>query len=267
MGRGRLRLVTAALLLLSVRAAPPCDQTCPAGTYLDPRTCGRTNEPCKLCPTGTFASEAGARGGCISCRICEGIFTYRRSCSAIEDAQCKCKSGYRCTRGDCRECAQNCGRGEQLIGTGCETCPWGTFNNQSDGFCKKWTKCSGDEVLKQGTSTSDVICSHMSGSLAPPASTTYPAIPFSTPGPGKNLEMDIVLTVGLVLAIVFLLPLGVFLIFWKKRKLPDMLKRIYITPEQSTQEEDACSCRFPEEEQGEYDDCSKLAQFKDSPMN
>lgn len=37
--------------------------------------------------------------------------------------------------------------------------------------------------------------------------------------------MDIVLTVGLVLAIVFLLPLGVFLIFWKKRKLPDMLKR------------------------------------------
>ncbi|XP_019397236.1 PREDICTED: tumor necrosis factor receptor superfamily member 9 [Crocodylus porosus] len=240
------------------------------GTYLDLRTCDRADradKACKPCPAGTFSSEAGVRGGCTSCRTCEGIFAYNRSCSASEDARCTCRPGYRCTREDCRECARNCGSGERFIGTGCETCPWGTFNNQNDGVCKEWTKCSEDNVLKQGTRTSDVICKHVSGNLAPPISTTYPTIPFSTPGPGKNLEMDIVLWVGLVLATVFLLPLAVFLIIWKKRKLPAMFKRIYITPEQSTQEEDACSCRFPEEEQGEYDDCSKLAQFKDSLMN
>uniref|UniRef100_A0A8B9CDE5 TNFR-Cys domain-containing protein n=1 Tax=Anser brachyrhynchus TaxID=132585 RepID=A0A8B9CDE5_9AVES len=37
---------------------------------------------------------------------------------------------------------------------------------------------------------------------------------------------------------------------------------MHTTPEQSVQE-DACSCRFPEEEQGEYQDCGKSTEFRD----
>ncbi|OXB78086.1 UNVERIFIED_CONTAM: hypothetical protein H355_007228, partial [Colinus virginianus] len=37
---------------------------------------------------------------------------------------------------------------------------------------------------------------------------------------------------------------------------------VHTTPEQSVQEE-TCSCRFPEEEQGEDEDCGKSTEFRD----
>uniref|UniRef100_A0A8C3K013 Uncharacterized protein n=1 Tax=Calidris pygmaea TaxID=425635 RepID=A0A8C3K013_9CHAR len=39
--------------------------------------------------------------------------------------------------------------------------------------------------------------------------------------------------------------------------------RLHTTPEQSIQEDDACSCRFPEEEQGEYQVHGKSTEFRD----
>uniref|UniRef100_A0A803VTD0 Uncharacterized protein n=1 Tax=Ficedula albicollis TaxID=59894 RepID=A0A803VTD0_FICAL len=42
-------------------------------------------------------------------------------------------------------------------------------------------------------------------------------------------------------------------------------KRVH-TPEQSIQEDDACSCHFPEEEQGEYQD-HKSTEFRDLLVN
>lgn len=42
---------------------------------------------------------------------------------------------------------------------------------------------------------------------------------------------------------------------------------VHTTSEQSIQEDDACSCRFPEEEQGEYKDCSKSTEFRDLLVN
>ncbi|EMP35264.1 Tumor necrosis factor receptor superfamily member 9 [Chelonia mydas] len=87
---------------------------------------------------------------------------------------------------------------------------------------------------------------------------------------GKDLQVvtiSIAVTGAVVVCIMFLLPLYVCLSICDKKKLPAMFKKMNVTPEQSTQEEDACSCRFPEEEQGDCDDCSKSKLFKDSLVN
>ncbi|PKK18540.1 tumor necrosis factor receptor superfamily, member 9, transcript variant X1 [Columba livia] len=129
-------------------------------------------------------------------------------------------------------------------------------------------RCSANQVLESGTTAKDVICKHTSDNppllTSPP--TTSPAIPLPITVPGEDLQTDAVsisLTVAGVLCIVFLLPSCICLIIWQKKKLRDVFKKMHATPEQSVQEEDACSCRFPEEEQGEYQDHGKSTEFRD----
>ncbi|KAJ7421427.1 hypothetical protein WISP_42108 [Willisornis vidua] len=43
--------------------------------------------------------------------------------------------------------------------------------------------------------------------------------------------------------------------------------QMHPTPDQSIQEDDTCSCRFPEEEQGEYQDRGKSTEFRDLLVN
>ncbi|XP_074874085.1 tumor necrosis factor receptor superfamily member 9 isoform X2 [Carettochelys insculpta] len=195
-----------------------------------------------------------------------GKFTYKRNCSSTVDAECACKDGFHCIGKDCSKCGENCAVGQEPTEEGCHACPNGTFNNQINGLCRQWKKCLPDKILVNGTNRSDVVCRQ-------PSETTTPAIasiiiPIHVQG--KDLQMvtvGITVTVAVVVCITFLLPLCVCLSIYSKKKLPVLFKKMKVIPEQSTQEEDACSCRFPEEEQGDCDDCSKSKLFKDSSVN
>ncbi|XP_067423135.1 tumor necrosis factor receptor superfamily member 9 [Emydura macquarii macquarii] len=267
MGLGRAPFAVAALLLLSLAPAAPtpaCLQRCPPGTFI---SCGTsTEQTCRACPEGTFSGTAGAHRTCIRCRRCEGKFRYKRECSLTVDAECACKDGHRCSGEDCSKCVENCGVGEEPTEEGCLTCPKGTFNNQTNGPCRQWTECLPGKVLVNGTDTTDVVCRQDTEIMTP--ATTSIIIPI--PVQGKDLQevtISIALIVAVVLCMMFLLPFCVCFSIWNKKKLPAIFKKMNVTPQQSTQEEDACSCRFPEEEQGDCDDCSKSKLFKDSLVN
>uniref|UniRef100_A0A8B9EA60 TNF receptor superfamily member 9 n=1 Tax=Anser cygnoides TaxID=8845 RepID=A0A8B9EA60_ANSCY len=221
------------------------------GTFVVSAGCGR-GAGCRQCPPDTFSSAAGLRG-CTLCRKCEGRFRYLKACSPKSDAECTCKEGYRCSGDGCSRCDRSCGVGEESAGSGCQTCHYGTFNDQPNGSCKNWTKCSANQVVEPGTAAKDVVCKHTSDNptLATILSTTSPGIPLFVTVPGKNIQMDIIrisLAVAGLLCMVFLLPSCVCFSIWQKKKLHAVFKKMHTTPEQSVQE-DACSCRFPEEEQ------------------
>ncbi|CAM5105788.1 unnamed protein product [Natator depressus] len=274
MGRGHAPLVTAALLALGLAlslgpaaATPALPQRCPPGTFLSCVNCKKSpDSACHTCPPGTFSATASAQGTCDTCRRCEGKFKYKRECSPTVDAECACKDGHRCFGKDCSKCVENCGVGEEPLEEGCQKCPNGTFNNQTNGPCRQWTKCFPDKVLVNGTNRSDVVCGQASETMTP--ATISIIVPIHVQG--KDLQVvtiSIAVTGAVVVCIMFLLPLYVCLSICDKKKLPAMFKKMNVTPEQSTQEEDACSCRFPEEEQGDCDDCSKSKLFKDSLVN
>ncbi|NWS40288.1 TNR9 factor, partial [Probosciger aterrimus] len=128
---------------------------------------------CRPCPPDTFSSEAGL-DVCTLCRKCEGIFRYLKECTSKSDAECTCKEGYRCSGNACSRCDQSCGVGQENTRSGCRACRYGTFNDQPDGSCKNWTKCSANQVLEPGTAAKDVICKHASDNptLATTLSTT-----------------------------------------------------------------------------------------------
>uniref|UniRef100_A0A674IQB5 TNF receptor superfamily member 9 n=1 Tax=Terrapene triunguis TaxID=2587831 RepID=A0A674IQB5_9SAUR len=261
MGRGHSPLVTAALLLLTLELADLSGSF--AGKFLSCADCGTSPEDvCLACPRGTFSATASAQETCTRCRRCEGKFKYKRECSPTMDAECACKDGHRCIGKDCSKCVENCGVGQEPLEEG-KTCPSGTFNNQTNGPCRQWTKCLPDKVLVNGTNRSDVVCGQASETMTP--STISIVVPIHVQG--KDLQVvtvGIAVTVAVVVCIMFLLPLYVCFSICDKKKLPAMFKKMNVTPEQSTQEEDACSCRFPEEEQGDCDDCSKSKLFRDS---
>ncbi|RMB91695.1 hypothetical protein DUI87_31925 [Hirundo rustica rustica] len=155
-----------------------------------------------------------------------GLFQYLKACSSTRDAECTCRKGYRCGGDGCSYCTRSCGVGQESTRNGCQTCRYGTFNDQPNGSCKNWTMCSGNQVLEPGTPAKDVVCKHTSvnSSLVTTLPTTSLEIPFSTTVPGHTLE-------------------------------------------QSVQEDDACSCHFPEEEQGEYQDPGKSTESRDLLAN
>ncbi|XP_010563679.1 PREDICTED: tumor necrosis factor receptor superfamily member 9 [Haliaeetus leucocephalus] len=70
----------------------------------------------------------------------KGRFRYLKECSSKSDAECTCKEGYRCSGDGCSRCDPSCGVGQENTGSGCRTCHYGTFNDQPNGSCKKWTK-------------------------------------------------------------------------------------------------------------------------------
>ncbi|XP_053942088.1 tumor necrosis factor receptor superfamily member 9 [Cuculus canorus] len=256
-------LLPAALLALALALRPALPHGCPAGWFAEGASCRR-------CPSGTFS--AAGRGRCSLCRRCEGLLRYLKECSSDSDAQCTCPGGYRCGGARCSRCEPSCPAGHESARRGCQPCPYGTFNDQPDGSCKNWTKCSTNQVLEPGTTSKDVICKQPSDNLTLVSTlpTTSPAIPFAITVSGKDLQADMLrisLTVAGLVCVVVLLPSCICFSIWQKKKLHAVFKKMRTTPEQSIQEDDACSCRFPEEEQGEYRDCGKSTEFRDLLVN
>ncbi|KAM3659794.1 tumor necrosis factor receptor superfamily member 9 [Ammospiza maritima maritima] len=268
-------LLPAALLALALSpgaaAALPCGAHCPAGTFVKSADCARgASAPCQPCPAGTFSSAAGS-GGCRMCRRCEAPFRYLKNCSSTSDAECTCKEGYRCGNDRCTFCTRSCGVGQESTSKGCQPCRYGTFNDRPNGSCKNWTMCAGNQILVPGTPAKDVICKHASvnSTLVTTLPTTSLDIPFYITVPGKDVQADTIrisLAVAGLSCLMFLLPLCICFSVWQKKKLHAVFKKMH-TPEQSVQEDDACSCHFPEEEQGEYQNPGKSTELRDLLVN
>ncbi|XP_031232854.1 tumor necrosis factor receptor superfamily member 9 [Mastomys coucha] len=247
MGNNGYNMVVTVLLVVGiekVRAAQnPCD-TCEPGTY-----CNKYSRVCKSCPPSTYSS-GGGRPNCDICRVCEGYFKFKKSCSSTHNAECECTEGFHCLGPTCSRCERDCRPGQELTEQGCKNCGLGTFNDQNGaGICRPWTNCSldGRSVLMNGTKEKDVVCGPPVVSFSPGTATTAAG----EPG-GRILQ---VLTLFLALTSALLLVL-IFIIVrfsvpkWIRKKFPHIFKQPFKKAIGAAQEEDACSCRFPEEEEG-----------------
>ncbi|KAM7100275.1 tumor necrosis factor receptor superfamily member 9 [Molossus nigricans] len=246
MGNGYYSLMATVLLVTSFERTlmqDPC-RSCPAGTF-----CGQTKNPsCIPCPSDSFSS-AGGQKACDICRRCEGVFRTRRVCTPTSNAECECVPGFHCRGAGCSMCEPDCRRGQELTLHGCEDCSAGTFNDQKHGPCQPWTDCSvdGKTVLVNGTKESDVVCGPVSADFSPGTATTVPA-----PAPGHHPQISIFLALAMTaLFLVFLLMVRFSASAQGRKKLLYMFKQPFLKTARTAQEEDSCSCGFPEEEEGE----------------
>ncbi|XP_028920502.1 tumor necrosis factor receptor superfamily member 9 [Ornithorhynchus anatinus] len=266
MGRAFCKLVATVLLVIHLGAVKAWqDCSCPAGTFLNDTNCGKNkHQVCLPCPPNSFSSTNGQQTTCDRCKKCQGIFQLKRACTATQNAECVCINGYHCSGKECSMCEKDCKEGQELTRKGCKDCGYGTFNNRSYGMCREWTNCSlaGKVVLQNGTQMSDVVCGKVSTDFSPDAfSVTIPSVFVAD----KDIQV-FTITLALIMASsVFLVLLITFcfcITIWSKKKLPDIFKQTFIKPVQTAQEEDACSCRFPEEEEGECSDCCESLRLK-----
>ncbi|XP_021016811.1 tumor necrosis factor receptor superfamily member 9 isoform X1 [Mus caroli] len=250
MGNNCYNVVVTVLLLVGsekVGAVQNSCDNCQPGTF-----CRKYNPVCKKCPSSTFSSRGG-QPSCDICRVCEGYFRLKKSCSSTHNTECECTEGFHCLGPQCTRCEKDCRPGQQLTEQGCKNCSLGTFNDQNGaGVCRPWTNCSldGRSVLKIGTTEKDVVCGPPVVSFSPGTTTSVTA-PEGEPG-GRSLQvltLFLALTSTLLLVLIF-----ITLLFsvpkWIGKKFPHIFKQPFKKAIGAAQEEDACSCRFPEEEEG-----------------
>nr|XP_040145073.1 tumor necrosis factor receptor superfamily member 9 [Ictidomys tridecemlineatus] len=269
MRNGYYNVVATVLLVMNferTRSVEDLCGLCPAGTF-----CGKSkNQTCIPCPSNSYSSTGGQRA-CNICTKCEGYHRVKKPCSFTSDTECDCISGFHCLGAGCAMCDPDCKPGQELTADGCKDCDPGTFNDQEGGVCRPWTNCSldGKSVREKGTKDSDVVCGPALPNISPGnCSVTLPVPvrvqdscvktrPAGThPKPVLPLCEHQVLTFFLALtsaAAVFLLiflMLRLSMVKWSRKKFLYLFKQPFIKPVQTAQEEDACSCRFPEEEEG-----------------
>ncbi|XP_017506074.2 tumor necrosis factor receptor superfamily member 9 isoform X3 [Manis javanica] len=254
MGNGYCNIVATVLLVMNLERARSIQDSCsscPAGTFCDQSK----DQMCIPCPSNSFSSESGQKA-CDICRQCEGVFRTKKVCSSTSNAKCECVSGFHCLGAGCTMCEQDCKQGQELTKEGCKDCYFGTFNDQKRGICQPWTDCSldGKSVLVNGTKESDVVCGPTSADFSPgTSSTTAPALARQPGHSPQIIIFFLALTSTAALLLVFFLKLRRSVAKQGWKKLLYMLKQPFMKPVQTVQEEDACSCRFPEEEEGEYE--------------
>ncbi|XP_005004437.1 tumor necrosis factor receptor superfamily member 9 isoform X2 [Cavia porcellus] len=208
---------------------------CPAGTFCEKNK----DPPCTLCPANSYSSRGG-QTACDICRKCEGLFRTKKPCSPTSNAECECVPGFRCLGPGCASCHPDCEPGQQFTEDGCEDCCCGTFNGERGGVCRPWTQCSlsGKTVLVNGTKEKDVVCG--------PVPSDFP------PGPSpQSFSVLLVLTSAMVLLLLLLCVCQHSVIKWSWKRFAYLFKRPFMKPVQTAQMEDACSYRFPQEEEGE----------------
>uniref|UniRef100_A0A3Q3DH49 Neurotrophin receptor associated death domain n=1 Tax=Hippocampus comes TaxID=109280 RepID=A0A3Q3DH49_HIPCM len=142
-----------------------CCSVCPAGFGVMVE-CGKEDTKCTPCPQGTF-SPSEDLGRCLPCSRCPyGVPTFA-PCSAVEDTQCECDSGFFYFDGLCAPCSK-CKRGEgaaQECGpkgdTQCRLCGPGTFSEEHANTkpCQNCTQCTESEVeIRACMPNSDTLC-------------------------------------------------------------------------------------------------------------
>ncbi|XP_050009381.1 tumor necrosis factor receptor superfamily member 9 isoform X5 [Alexandromys fortis] len=184
---------------------------------------------------------------------------------ALQDSCAKCEAGTFCEKDNpvCTSCPPSTysSTGGQpscnfcRVCEGCKNCGFGTFNDQNGGgTCQPWTNCSlgGKSVLENGTTEKDVICGPTLVSFSPGTSPTVTA-PVRKSGEGgrslRILTWLLALTSALLLFLLCI-TLGPIVAKWSSKKFPYLFKQPLKMAVRTAQEEDACSCRFPEEEEG-----------------
>ncbi|XP_004768690.1 tumor necrosis factor receptor superfamily member 9 isoform X1 [Mustela nigripes] len=252
MGSGYFNIVAAVLLVMNferTRSIQDSCSKCPAGTF-----CGKSEgQICIPCPPNSFSSTSGQKS-CVICRRCEGVFRTKKMCSPISNAECECISGFHCLGTGCAMCEPDCKQGQELAKEGCKDCRFGTFNDQKHGSCQPWTNCSldGKSVLVNGTKESDAVCGPALADFSP--GTTSATMPAPARDPGhtpQTIVFFLALTSAAVLFLLLFLVLRFSVLKRGRKKLMYLFKQPFMRPVQTAQEEDACSCRFPEEEEGE----------------
>uniref|UniRef100_A0A8P4G9K4 TNFR-Cys domain-containing protein n=1 Tax=Dicentrarchus labrax TaxID=13489 RepID=A0A8P4G9K4_DICLA len=121
---------------------------------------------CSPCKTGTFMNQPNGLKSCFSCTSCDkshGLFA-QQECTGSRDALCDVLEGYFCRSwADDSGCSSadkhtRCVPGQRVKEAGtsrndtvCEVCQPGSFSQ--DGVdCTAWT------VVKEGSTSSDVVC-------------------------------------------------------------------------------------------------------------
>ncbi|XP_063292010.1 tumor necrosis factor receptor superfamily member 9 [Pelobates fuscus] len=208
-------------------------------------------QKCDACPLSSYMDVPNSNINCKRCRSCEGIFQYEKTCTYKSNAVCKCVPGKICADKDCMTCKNiPCKAGQQLIDKKCIDCPYGTFNDGTDKECKAWKSCENSHILLNGSSSSDVVCADLIKTTEK-STTIITTVREVTRKPDDNTVMVIVyigIVIAVLLFVVVLIVLNQKFLKWVKtmknkvKKLPVQIN----TPK----EEDACSCHYPEEEQG-----------------
>ncbi|XP_032373679.1 death domain-containing membrane protein NRADD [Etheostoma spectabile] len=145
-----------------------CCSVCPVGFGVEVE-CGKEDTKCTPCPKGTFSSSESL-GSCLTCAKCPPSVPTIASCSAIQDTQCDCGSGFffLSTYGMCAPCSKCTRGGEGVVrecgpqgDTQCQICGPGTFSEEhiSTKPCQACTQCSDSEVeIRHCMPNSDTLC-------------------------------------------------------------------------------------------------------------
>ncbi|XP_075046077.1 tumor necrosis factor receptor superfamily member 9 [Mixophyes fleayi] len=231
-----------------------CCKKCNPGYFLT-GTCGK----CNPCPLKGYVDRPNNMPFCNQCQRCEGIFQYKETCTSTKNAVCECISGKKCANEKCTKCENNpCPAGQQLQAEKCVNCPHGTFNPGTEGICKPWKNCSALGVLANGTHASDVVCVyHIVRATARPTtssevtSTTYKPVEKATSGL-TNKDITIIVIVTSFFLLLCLIVFGLCFSVELLEKMKSNFKKIpHPIVKQTEQEDDNCSCHYPEEEHGE----------------
>ncbi|XP_041087726.1 tumor necrosis factor receptor superfamily member 9-like [Polyodon spathula] len=219
-----------------------CCNACESGAYMD-KKCGKEqSQLCRPCIQGSFNTDP-TKKQCAPCRTCQGKLKIDKPCTNVTDTKCTCIEGYRCVSDNCERCAKVCQQGEEPTDTGdCRPCPSGKFNSEKNGQCNPWrAECPPGEVIcTNGTAEKDIECE---------------PIPADA---GANVTVIVVVIGSTFLATAAMFRLYAVKVAGKKKEKvaePEARTRVI---QVAQVEEDACSCRYPEEEQGGWDESEEL---------
>ncbi|XP_055981161.1 tumor necrosis factor receptor superfamily member 9 [Sorex fumeus] len=251
MGKGCSHIALTVLLVLNLtktRSLPDPCSACAAGTF-----CGKAaNQTCFLCPPNSFSSKSGQKA-CDICRKCEGVFRTKKPCSKTSNTECECVPGFSCVDAGCTQCKQDCEEGQQLTQEGCKDCAFGTFYDEERGACRAWTDCSsaGKPVLVAGSKDRDAVCGPDLADSSPVSLSTTRLTSAGAPGHIPQFLIVLLLLMSTaVIILAFVLTLRLSMVRRGRKKFLYLLKQPFLSPVHTSQEEDGCSCSFPEEEAG-----------------
>uniref|UniRef100_A0A8C5WA56 TNF receptor superfamily member 9 n=1 Tax=Leptobrachium leishanense TaxID=445787 RepID=A0A8C5WA56_9ANUR len=233
---------------------------CRAAGHLLERHLDRDCGICKRCFDRWYKSQPNNEPYCSKCRICEGVFEYEKNCTATSNAVCKCVPGKKCVGENCEKCEKlQCKAGQELIKGKCMNCPYGKFNPGTDGECQTWKSCENGNILLNGTSSSDVVCGGIVTKTTERSTTTsVTSTEVKSNSEVYNIGMLIAyIAIPLVLMLFAMMIISRHILICVE-KMKSKLKRLPVQPNQPIQQilikipdqEDACSCHYPEEEQG-----------------